>query len=211
MAAGLVAAASAAPAGAPGARLGAALTQEQAAQWKPGMRAPRRYSDGRLGEVGFAVVDASGRLHQEHGYSTAPMASTFKVMLLVAYLRKARDRELNSYNRSLLRPMIRQAFFLRRLRDYVPNRHWDFARRQLARIVERQRWGVGRVDLHGWKLYFKGGWGSGSGAVDHQVALLGRGGYRIGLAILTEGNPSHAYGKETLEGVARRLLRGLPR
>ena len=27
----------------------------------------------------------------------------------------------------------------------------------------------------GWALYFKGGWGSGSGAVDHQVALLRRG------------------------------------
>ena len=61
----------------------------------------------------------------------------------------------------------------------------------------------------GWALYFKGGWGSGSGAVDHQVALLRRGKRRLSLAILTTGNPGHEYGKATLEGVARRLLRGL--
>ena len=257
VAAGLVVGAGTAPAGDPGTRLGAAAAGQQAPSWKPGMRAARDYADGRLGEIAIAVVDPRGRLHTDNAYSTAPMASTFKVMLMVAYLRKARERELNSYDRSLLRAMIRrsdndaatrirdmlgrepieeladdarmrgfqwhsiwgscrttardQAFFLRRLRRYVPNRHWDFARKQLASIVERQRWGVGRVGLHGWKLYFKGGWGSGSGAVDHQVALLERGDDRIGLAILTENNPSHAYGKETLEGVARRLLRNLPR
>jgi hypothetical protein len=62
----------------------------------------------------------------------------------------------------------------------------------------------------GWDLYFKGGWGSGSGAVDHQVVQLRNGHRRIGLAVLTEGNPSHTYGKATLEGVFRRLLEDLP-
>ena len=60
-----------------------------------------------------------------------------------------------------------------------------------------------------WRLYFKGGWGSGSGAVDHQVALLRRGDLRVSVAIMTTGNGSHTAGKRTLEGVARRLLRGL--
>ena len=45
--------------------------------------------------------------------------------------------------------------------------------------------------------------------VDHQVAQLRRGELRVALAIMTSGNPDHAYGKATLEGVARRLLRGL--
>lgn len=94
---------------------------------------------------------------------------------------------------------------------YVPRRHWDFAKRLLGNIVPRQRWGIARAKPDGWRLCFKGGWGSGSGAVDHQVAFLTNDGRRIGVAILTEDNPSHDYGKETLDGVARRLLRGLPR
>jgi hypothetical protein len=41
------------------------------------------------------------------------------------------------------------------------------------------------------------------------VAQLRRGDLRVALAIMTTGNPSHKYGKATLEGVAKRLLKGL--
>jgi hypothetical protein len=103
-----------------------------------------------------------------------------------------------------------QSRFMLRLDRFIPARHRGYARRQLARIVPSQRWGIGRVRLRGWRLYFKGGWGSGTGAVDHQVAFLESDGMRIALAIFTVGNPSHGYGKQTLRGVAARLLRGLP-
>jgi hypothetical protein len=92
---------------------------------------------------------------------------------------------------------------------YVVRRHRETAMRLLSSIVPRQRWGIARAVPRGWALYFKGGWGSGSGAVDHQVALLRRGHRRIALAILTVGSPDHAYGKQTLEGVTRHLLRQL--
>jgi hypothetical protein len=104
-----------------------------------------------------------------------------------------------------------QVRFMYRLRRYIPHRHWKYAKQLLASIVGPQRWGIGQVKLHGWNLYFKGGWGSGTGRVDHQVAFLQRHRYRIAVAILTEFDPSHDYGKQTLKGVARRLLRGLPR
>jgi len=65
--------------------------------------------------------------------------------------------------------------------------------------------------VRGWHLGFKGGWGSGTGLVNHQVVLLQKDGYRIGLAVFTENSPSHEYGKDTLEGVFRVLLRDLPR
>jgi hypothetical protein len=100
------------------------------------------------------------------------------------------------------------AFFLR-LERFVPPRHRRYALRLLGSIVRSQRWGIARVRPRGWALYFKGGWGSGSGAVDHQVALLRRGERRLAVAILTTSSPSHAYGKRTLHGVAARLLRGL--
>ena len=61
----------------------------------------------------------------------------------------------------------------------------------------------------GWALYFKGGWGSGTGWADHQVALLRRGERRLSVAILITSSPSHEYAKQTLRGIALRLLRGL--
>jgi hypothetical protein len=103
-----------------------------------------------------------------------------------------------------------QARFMDRFDRFVPARHRAFARHQLAHIVPSQRWGIGRLRLPGWRLYFKGGWGSGSGAVDHQVAFLESGTARIALAIFTQSDGSHRYGKGTLRGIAARLLRGLP-
>jgi Beta-lactamase enzyme family len=91
----------------------------------------------------------------------------------------------------------------------TPRRDRAYAMRLLSTIVPRQRWGIARVRPAGWRLYFKGGWGSGTGRVDHQVALLTNGDERVAVAITTTGNGSHAAGKRTLRGVARRLLRGL--
>ena len=103
-----------------------------------------------------------------------------------------------------------QARFMYHLGRYIPRRHRRYARRLLSTIVPSQRWGIGRVRPRGWKLYFKGGWATGTGRVDHQVALLERDGHRVSIAILTQFDPSHHYGKKTLQGVSRRLLRNLP-
>ena len=92
---------------------------------------------------------------------------------------------------------------------FIPERHRATAMTLLRTIVPEQRWGVARARPSHWKLYFKGGWGSGTGLVDHQVAQLRRGDLRVSVAILTTGNPNHEYGKATLRGVAKRLLRGL--
>jgi hypothetical protein len=111
---------------------------------------------------------------------------------------------------SLVNAADQTRFFLR-LDRYVPARHRRRALRLLGSVVPAQRWGVGRVAPRGWDLYFKGGWGSGTGAVDHQVALLRRGRLRVAVGVMTTANASHAYGKRTLRGVFRRLLRGLRR
>jgi beta-lactamase class A len=102
-----------------------------------------------------------------------------------------------------------QTLFFLHIDRFVPRRHRATAMRLLSSIVPSQRWGIAQVRPPGWALYFKGGWGSGSGAVDHQVALLRRGQRRVSVAILTTASPSHAYGKATLRGVASVLLRGL--
>jgi len=104
-----------------------------------------------------------------------------------------------------------QTRFFLALDRLIPRRHREYAMGLLARIVPRQRWGVARAAPRGWALYFKGGWGSGRGLVDHQVALLTRGRERVAVAVLTSGSPSHRYATETLRGVFRRLLAPLRR
>jgi hypothetical protein len=102
-----------------------------------------------------------------------------------------------------------QTRFFLHYEAHVVARHRATAMRLLSSIVPSQRWGIGQVRPDGWRLYFKGGWGAGTGLVDHQVALLVRGSDRVAVAVLTTGNPTHAYGEQTLRGMFARLLRGL--
>jgi hypothetical protein len=124
----------------------------------------------------------------------------------VAGMRDFRYASIWGLSRTSPRDQVR---FMYHLQRYVPRRHRAYARWLLSHVIRPQRWGVGRVVPPGWKLFLKGGWGSGSGRVDHQVALLKHGHRRIALAIFTQFDPDHAYGKRTLRGVAARLLAGL--
>jgi Beta-lactamase enzyme family len=124
----------------------------------------------------------------------------------VAGMRDFRLSPIWGLSRSSPRDQVR---FMYHLMRYIPGRHRAFARYLLSHVIDWQRWGIARVVPPHWKLFLKGGWGSGTGLVDHQVALLKHRRKRIALAIFTELQPDHAYGKRTLRGVAARLLRGL--
>jgi Beta-lactamase enzyme family len=102
-----------------------------------------------------------------------------------------------------------QSRYLLRIDRLVVPRHRAYGMNLLRTITPVQRWGIARVRPHGWRLYFKGGWGDGTGWVDHQVALLTRGDDRVSVAILTLHDQKHDYGRETLRGIALRLMRGL--
>jgi D-alanyl-D-alanine dipeptidase len=90
----------------------------------------------------------------------------------------------------------------------VPRRSRRYARRLLASIVAYQRWGFSRYSLAaGFRTFFKGGWrGTGRGQLVHEAAMFERGPVRLSMAVLTDGNPSHAYGTATLRGVAARVF-----
>jgi hypothetical protein len=105
-----------------------------------------------------------------------------------------------------------QARYFYEIDKLMPKRHRRYGMFLLSHVVKSQRWGIGRVHLPpGWKAHFKGGWGSGTGRIDNQVALLlhKKTGTRVSVAVMTYLDPSHAYGKETLRGIFKRLLRGL--
>jgi Beta-lactamase enzyme family len=93
---------------------------------------------------------------------------------------------------------------------YVTASHRSYAMRLLRSVVPWERWGIGEVAPAGWKLYFKGGWGYGTGLLDHQVALFVRGCSRFSIAVLSMFDGSHPYGKDTLRGIFSRLLIRLP-
>jgi len=102
------------------------------------------------------------------------------------------------------------ARFVRTFDQEVVRRHRPYARTLLRTVVPWQRWGVPKAAPDGFKVMFKGGWRpTASGRLVNQVALLQAGGTRIGLAVLTDGSTSHEQGVRTVEGVMRRLLRGV--
>ncbi|MEA2456620.1 MAG: hypothetical protein QOI45_2882 [Thermoleophilaceae bacterium] len=102
-----------------------------------------------------------------------------------------------------------QARFFLQVDKLVPRRSRAYARHLLSSIVSYQRWGFSRYSLrHGWKTFFKGGWRqTGLGSLVHEAALFERDGRRFSLAVMTDGNPSHDYGTETLRGVAQRIFK----
>ena len=101
-----------------------------------------------------------------------------------------------------------QARFFNRIDRLVPKASRGYARGLLSSIVSYQRWGFSRYSLAaGFKTFFKGGWrGTGAGQLVHEAALFERGRTRVSMAVLTDGNPSQAYGQETLRGVAQRVF-----
>ncbi len=105
-----------------------------------------------------------------------------------------------------------QANFFLRLAHYLPAKHRGYALKLLASIDPGfGYWGIADVSVPGWLKHWKSGWGAGTGWVDSQSVLLTRGNMKIGLSILTHGDPDHTYGKHTLRGIAGRLLERLNR
>ena len=97
----------------------------------------------------------------------------------------------------------RRKFFLH-IDSYIaaapPRLRDDAARRRScprsAGASARSRRGAG-------SSYFKGGWGYGTGLLDHQVALLVRGCARVSIAVLTMYDGSHAVRQGHAEGHLR--------
>jgi beta-lactamase class A len=98
------------------------------------------------------------------------------------------------------------ATFMHDLTDSLGRSRAAMGRRLLAGVVAEQRWGIPDGVGKGWRVYFKGGWRRTEiGQIVHQAALLERDERRVALAVLTDAQPSQAYGIQTLRGIAERL------
>jgi hypothetical protein len=79
----------------------------------------------------------------------------------------------------------------------------------MSTIEPEQSWGVPAVARPRWQVYFKTGALPERGLFT-EAALLERGPISFTVAVLTDSDPSKAYGEETIAGVAQRLLAGSP-
>jgi hypothetical protein len=102
-----------------------------------------------------------------------------------------------------------QAVWMYGIRREIPGRHRRYAMDLLSSIIPRQSWGIPREAPSGWTVYFKGGWApSGNpGWTVNQVSQLRREHERFAITVLTRQGPSQGYGRETIRGVAERLLK----
>lgn len=99
-----------------------------------------------------------------------------------------------------------QTRFFLRVDAAMPPSHRTYGMRLLQTVVPAQRWGIGQVVAPGWAVAFKGGWTDGRGLSEHQVAVLIRGEERVAVAVMSTGQPDHAYARRGLRGVFARLL-----
>jgi len=111
-----------------------------------------------------------------------------------------------AYSQTSAIDQARLLFVLDRL---IPPRFYGYARYLLSTIEPSQSWGFPPVARPGWQVFFK------TGALPEQglfneVGRLERGPVTFTIAVLTDGDPSMAYGEQTIEGVAARLLEVSP-
>ncbi|HEY4895592.1 MAG TPA: serine hydrolase [Solirubrobacteraceae bacterium] len=102
-----------------------------------------------------------------------------------------------------------QARFFFELDRLIPRRFYAYARGLMAGIEPSQSWGVPPVARPGWQVFFKTG-ALPSQGLFNEVARLERGGVTFTIAVFTDGDPSMAYGEQTIEGVASILLTHSP-
>ncbi len=100
---------------------------------------------------------------------------------------------------------VDQARLLSLLDRLIPSRFYGYARYLMSTIEPEQSWGIPPVARPRWQVYFKTG-ALPSRGLFNEVARLERGGVTFSVAVLTDGDPSMAYGEETIAGVAARLL-----
>jgi Beta-lactamase enzyme family len=178
-------------------QLGAALDEDRAQQ----LSSMIQVSDNDAANAVYADVGDAGlaRLARDAGLGDFGIGPTAIASCRCSAVRWARAQ---ASARDL-------ATFMSRLDDLLPEPYRMFGRALLAGVVPAQRWGVPEVAGDRWRALAKAGVRvTGLGLLVHQIGLLEarRGGRRVAIAVLTDGNPTAAYGMETVRGIAAALL-----
>lgn len=104
---------------------------------------------------------------------------------------------------------IDQVRLLAALGRLIPRRFYGYARYLMSTIEPSQSWGIPPIARPAWRVFFKTGELPSQGLFN-EVALLERGPLAFEVAVFTDGDPSMAYGEQTIEGVGAALLAHAP-
>jgi beta-lactamase class A len=102
-----------------------------------------------------------------------------------------------------------QARLMMALGRLIPSRFYAYARSLLAAAAPSHSWGIPPVARPRWRVYFKTG-SLPSEGLFNEVARLERPGVSFSVAVLTTGDPSMAYGKQTIARIGEALLARSP-
>lgn len=113
-----------------------------------------------------------------------------------------------SWGTALLSPADQARFFFE-MDSLIPREFVGYARFLLSTIVGWQSWGVPVIARPlGYQTYFKdGSEPTALGQLVHQVDRVEGHGRTFAMAVMTDGDPTMQYGIDTIQGVARALLR----
>ncbi len=98
-----------------------------------------------------------------------------------------------------------QARFFIAIERLIPRQFWPYARGLMAGIEAEQSWGIPEVARPRWQVFFKTG-ALPSEGLFNETARLERPGVTFTVSVFSTGDPSQAYGEETMRGVGARLL-----
>jgi hypothetical protein len=102
-----------------------------------------------------------------------------------------------------------QARFFIAIEHLIPRQFWPYARGLMDGIEAEQSWGIPEVARPRWQVFFKTG-ALPSEGLFNETARLERPGVTFTVSIFSTGDPSMAYGEETMRGVGAALLAGTP-
>lgn len=102
-----------------------------------------------------------------------------------------------------------QARFFIAIERLIPAQFWPYARGLMAGIEPEQSWGVPEVARPTWQVFFKTG-ALPSEGLFNETARLEHGATTFTVSVFSTGDPSQAYGEETMRGVGARLVAAVP-
>jgi beta-lactamase family protein len=171
----------------------------------------------RLGadHVGLSALDRSLLYPMIHESNNDDASAVLDRVGLAAVARVAREAGMQDYAPGVgwwaytQTSAADQARFFVAIEKLIPRQFWPYARGLMAGIEAEQSWGIPEVARPRWQVFFKTG-ALPSEGLFNETARLERPGVTFTVSIFSTGDPSQAYGEETMRGVGAALLAGTP-